>query len=258
MMTKLKSSLRKRGDRTKILHLLFCFLLLLISSACQNEEEKMSVLTSPMSSHDLDIRPTLHGSNFHEKRIHMEQIHPVVFIQTSYQNGTGFYISNDHILTAAHVIKGTVLVEFFDEYENAALGHVVGYDQSMDIALIKVLSFEQSPAPMSFSEDFPDIDDSVYLHFMDREEQGIITDVDKEIFISQNIQDSLITINIPVKQGQSGSPVTDSSSRVIGLVTARSLIDDEKTFVVPITEVIDSINEWIENPLQPKEVLNLY
>src|SRR4029077_9090758 len=64
----------------------------------------------------------------------------VVQIETNQGLGTGFvYDSDGHILTAAHVVEGagnTVTVRLADG--STRTGHVVGADQSTDVAVVKI------------------------------------------------------------------------------------------------------------------------
>ncbi|AOM81766.1 S1 family peptidase [Salisediminibacterium beveridgei] len=247
-----------QGTKTKCFISMIVFTLLFFMAACQNEPDQKNAIFAPMNNYELELRESIVESQFYRERIPKELLHPVVSIQSTHQNGTGFYISDHHIVTAGHVVQGSVLITFFNEHDDSAYGHVIGFDRSRDIALIKVIGKEQTPSPMTFSKAYPETGDAVVLHSAKEKVQGEVTNVDKQIEIAQNIQDSLITINIPVQQGQSGSPVTDSENLVIGFVTARSLIDDETTFVMPMTELIESVNEWIDSPLSPNQILTKY
>lgn len=253
-----KYPITPQGTKTKLLISLIMFILLFFIAACQNEPEQKNAVLAPMSIHELELRESIDESQLYRERTPKELLHPVVSIQSTHQNGTGFYISDHHIVTAGHVVQGSVLITFINQHEDSAYGHVIGFDRSRDIALIKVIDKAQTPSPMTFSTAYPETGDAVVLHSAEHKVQGEVTNVDKQIEIAQNIQDSLITINIPVQQGQSGSPVTDSENMVIGFVTARSLIDDETTFVMPMTELIESVNEWIDSPLSPNQILNKY
>ena len=247
------------GHHQKFLWRIFSVLLLLLFiSACQGSD------VTEREGHPLPLRMMELPQKYFPEKSPFAEAHqpepienPLVNIYTSTKNGKGFYINDRYLLTAAHVISGDILVEIENEHGHRVYGHVKGYDPKMDVALIKSLHSQPS-VPLSITKETPRLYEHVALHTNDGPRQGTISELETEIEILTRVQNHLFTVEIPVQLGQSGSPVINCNQEVLGMVTARSLINDQITFVVPSHLFYENVHKWMESPLSPSELIKKY
>jgi S1-C subfamily serine protease len=151
------------------------------------------------------------------------------------QEGSGWVVAPERVVTNAHVVAGTAS-------ENVRIGgegrsydaHVVVFDPKRDLA---VLSVPGLPAPSSrqgaslqrsggavvagFPLNGPFRLDSARV-------RDVLTATGADIYGSPGVVRQVYSLYARVQPGNSGGPLLNSSGAVVGIVFARSL-DDEKT-----------------------------
>ena len=181
-------------------------------------------------------------------------------------SGSGFFVKHGQIATNYHVIKGSVrgtarLVGTNREYA------IIGYtaiDPERDLAILKVRAFGVEPLVLGDSEKV-DRGESVYaigspLVFVNVVSDGQISSiqwVESTRKLLNNISDvrgnntsqKLFMMTVPISEGNSGGPVLNGKSEVIGISVASAgqtisqpVIDKESKKIVPerYVEVPDS------------------
>lgn len=145
----------------------------------------------------------------------------VVYIETTDGSGSGFVIeSNGYILTNAHVVQGvsSAKVIFSDSSELSAL--VVGRDENIDLALLKVEKLNIKKATLGDSDSVKQGDEIFTLGYP----FGIKGDVSfKEGTISRKLNSgdkTYLEISADIHPGNSGGPLVNRYGQVIGISTA--------------------------------------
>ena len=137
--------------------------------------------------------------------------------------GTGFAVSQNHVLTCAHVIEGMSEISI-SSFEGRYRAEPVVIDQRNDIALLRVM---ESPTlkPVSFKKGFGcDLGESVVaLGFPLSGFAGggvHVTQGGVSALFGLHNDSSLLQFTAAIQPGSSGSPLFDSSGAVVGLVTS--------------------------------------
>lgn len=144
-----------------------------------------------------------------------------VHIETSKSIGSGMLIDEEgYILTNAHVVHGedVAKVKLIDGTFHSAL--VVGRDEIIDVALLKISGGSFSYVELGDSEEIRQGDNVFTLGFP----FGLQSDVSfKEGTVSRRISDGDITFietSAQIHPGNSGGPLVDQYGNVVGVNTA--------------------------------------
>ena len=174
--------------------------------------------------------------------------------------GTGIVISkNGYIVTNYHVIEksSSISVKLYgsDETINATL---VGYSEVDDIAVLKILANDLSPATFAKSDSCR-VGDKVYAIGTPEGEiygwsvtQGIISCPDREILIYDNEGILIKKMNVvqtdaSVNQGNSGGPLVNARGEVVGIITLKLSGSAGMGFAIPSDGAIKDIEAIITN-----------
>ena len=175
-------------------------------------------------------------------------------------SGSGFIISEDgYILTNYHVIDGydTVTVATYDDetYEAA----VVGYDESNDIAVLKIDAEGLDPVTLGDS-DAVRVGETVYAIGNPLGELtfsltgGIISALARNIQTESGTSMSLIQTDCAINSGNSGGALFNTRGEVIGITNAKYSASgsqeaeiDNIGFAIPINSVKRIVSSIIEN-----------
>ena len=143
----------------------------------------------------------------------------VVVVYTETGVGSGFFISENRIITNAHVVGNSKAVTI-DLYSGLKVpGTVIKTDPNIDLALISV---DTTAAPLPVSSDKLNIGQEVYAIGAPRDmpytmTKGIISALDRKIG-----QNTYIQIDASVNSGNSGGPLLDENGKVIGIITLKA------------------------------------
>lgn len=178
---------------------------------------------------------------------------------SSVVSGSGFVISEDgYILTNYHVIEYAdrygydLSVMFSDGTEYAA--SIVGYDESNDVAVIKIDASGLNPVAFADSDSMS-VGDTIYLvgnplgELTYSMSSGIISATNRMIATDAATEINMFQVDAAVNEGNSGGPVYNQYGEVLGIVTAKYTDTGVEGlgFAIPINDVLDMVTQLIEN-----------
>ena len=160
------------------------------------------------------------------------------------QEGTGWVLAKDRVVTNAHVVAAeqTVFVQI------AGVGRrykaqVVLFDPRRDIAILAVPGLPAKPLErgptlgrnasalvIGFPLDGP-------LRVESARVRAVIHANGRDIFGNGNVTREIYSLYAKVLPGNSGGPLLDEDGRVVGVIFARSTVDDSTGYALTLAEV---------------------
>jgi S1-C subfamily serine protease len=160
------------------------------------------------------------------------------------QEGSGWVVAPERVVTNAHVVSGTqaesVQIQGVGRSYDA---HVVVFDPERDLA---VLSVPGLPAPTStLGTDLQRSDGAVVAGFpldgpysLDSARvRDVLTATGDDIYGRPGVSRQVYSLYAEVQPGNSGGPLLSPSGAVVGVVFARSLDDPETGYALTLDEV---------------------
>lgn len=181
------------------------------------------------------------------------------FQSTSAASGSGFIISDDgYILTNFHVIEdsSSISVSMYngDSYDAT----LIGYDESNDIAVLKIDAEGLAPVIIGDSDQL-NVGDSVIAIGNPLGEltftltSGTISAKDREVTFSNNTTMNLLQTDCAINSGNSGGALFNLYGEVIGVTNAKygsasnsSASIDNIGFAIPINSIMQIVESIIE------------
>ena len=181
------------------------------------------------------------------------------FQTTSAASGSGFIISTDgYILTNHHVIDDadSITVSLFDgtTYDAA----LIGYDESNDIAVLKVDAENLSPVILGDSDQL-NVGDQVLAIGNPLGEltfsltSGLVSAMDRKVTLSSTVTMNLIQTDCAINSGNSGGALFNLYGEVIGVTNAKYSSSssseasiDNIGFAIPINSIRSIVESIIE------------
>lgn len=210
------------------------------------------------------------GEELTEAEIYAANVNSTVGITTSvttnyygYQTeaeaaGSGFIISSDgYILTNYHVVEGANSIKITTYSNETYDAELIGYDESNDIAVLKVSAKDLTPVVLGDSDQL-NVGDSVVaignplgqLSFSLT--SGSVSALNRDVTI-ENMSMSLIQTDCAINSGNSGGALFNSYGEVIGITNAKysgssgtSAAIENIGFAIPINSVRDIVTSIIE------------
>lgn len=174
-------------------------------------------------------------------------------------SGSGFIISEDgYVLTNFHVIDDSdeVTVKTYngDSYD----AEVIGYDESNDIAVLKIEAEDLRPVTIGDSDALRVGDDVLAIGNPLGEltfslTKGIVSAVGRDVTVETGITMSLIQTDCAINSGNSGGALFNMKGEVIGITNAKysssasSASIDNIGFAIPINSLTRIYSSIIEN-----------
>ncbi|MGX1159583.1 colicin V production protein [Arthrobacter sp. SLBN-100] len=159
------------------------------------------------------------------------------------QTGTGFVVSEDRVVTNAHVVAGVSepVVEMPDG--GAMPGRVVYFDTQHDLAVLAVEDLPVQPLPLS--TDLPNGSPAAfagYPHggpFQSRPAtiQDITTVLVPDIYGSNPSPEEIYRLAGNVQPGNSGGPLLTTEGQVAGVIFAKATSDAEMGFAITMDDL---------------------
>ena len=159
------------------------------------------------------------------------------------QTGTGFVVSEDRVVTNAHVVAGVSepVVEMPDG--GAMPGRVVYFDTKHDLAVLAVEDLPVQPLPLS--TDLPNGSPAAfagYPHggpFQSRPAtiQDITTVLVPDIYGSNPSPEEIYRLAGNVQPGNSGGPLLTTEGQVAGVIFAKATSDAEMGFTITMDDL---------------------
>ena len=174
-------------------------------------------------------------------------------------SGSGFILTEDgYILTNEHVIEDsdTITVTLYDGSSYDA--ELIGYDESNDIAVLKVEAQDLSPVVIGNSDNI-NVGDPVVAIGNPLGERtfsltgGRVSALDREITMSSGVTMDLMQTDCAINSGNSGGALFNLHGEVIGITNAKysgnsssSASIDNIGFAIPINQVMGIVQSIIE------------
>ncbi len=192
------------------------------------------------------------------------------FQTTSAASGSGFIVTDDgYILTNYHVVEGsdsiTVSLYNGDTYDAS----LIGYDESNDLAILKIEAEELAPVILGDSDNL-NVGDSVVAIGNPLGEltfsltSGSISAKDREVTISNSLTMNLLQTDCAINSGNSGGALFNLYGEVIGITNAKysssSSSDasiDNIGFAIPINDIRSIVESIIEKGYFSKPYLGV-
>ena len=177
---------------------------------------------------------------------------------TSAASGSGFIISDDgYILTNFHVIEDSnaITVTFYDGSSKQA--QLIGYDESNDIAVLKIDAEGLSPVVLGDSENL-NVGDTVAAIGNPLGELtfsltvGAVSALDREITTSTGVTMRLMQTDCAINSGNSGGALFNLYGEVIGITNAKYSSSgseasiDNIGFAIPVNHIRSIVESIIE------------
>ncbi|MBQ9662243.1 MAG: trypsin-like peptidase domain-containing protein [Oscillospiraceae bacterium] len=176
-------------------------------------------------------------------------------------SGSGFIISEDgYILTNYHVIEDseTVTVATYDNETYEA--EVIGYDESNDIAVVKIDAENLTPVTLGDSDTLR-VGDTVYAIGNPLGEltfsltHGLVSALSRDVKLGSGSTMSLIQTDCAINSGNSGGALFNIYGEVVGITNAKYSSSgysseaeiDNIGFAIPINNVKKIVMSIIEN-----------
>ena len=181
-----------------------------------------------------------------------------IFSQERYVEGvgSGVVVSEDgYILTNSHVISNgqadAIQVVFSDK--ETIEGKVVWYDESLDLAIVKVEKNGLTTVEMGDSDKVAVGDKAIAignplgLDLQSTLTSGYISGLNRSITLeTQSTMDGLIQTDAAINGGNSGGALLNSKGELIGINTAKASAGEGIGFAIPINtakSIVDGIKE---------------
>lgn len=180
------------------------------------------------------------------------------FQTTSAASGSGFILTADgYILTNFHVIESSssISVTLYDGTSYDAV--LVGYDESNDIAVLKIDASDLSPVVLGDSDNLNVGDDVIAIGNPLGEltfslTAGAVSALDREITLSSGVMMNLIQTDCAINSGNSGGALFNLYGEVIGITNAKYSSSgteasiDNIGFAIPINHIRSLVDSIIE------------
>ena len=184
-------------------------------------------------------------------------------------SGSGFVLTADgYILTNYHVIEdaNAVSVTTFDNTSYKA--KVVGYDESNDIAVLKIDAKDLQPVVLGDSSALT-VGETVAAIGNPLGEltfsltHGIVSALDREITLSSGTTMTLIQTDTAINSGNSGGPLFNMYGEVVGITNAKFSSSssgasiDNIGFAIPVNQVKNIVSSIMVNGYVVKPYLGV-
>lgn len=235
----------------------------------KNNDDDSTLLVSGREGSALNVAVVNNGEKLSASEIYTANVNSTVGITTSINtnyfgykttaaaSGSGFIItSNGYIVTNYHVIEDASEIKV-TTYDNESYeAELVGYDESNDIAVLKIDETGLTPVVLGDSEQM-NVGDSVVAIGNPLGEltfsltTGSVSALNRKITIN-NTAMNLIQTDCAINSGNSGGALFNSYGEVIGITNAKysggssSASIDNIGFAIPIDSVRGIITSIIE------------
>ncbi|MBF1052422.1 MAG: trypsin-like peptidase domain-containing protein [Peptostreptococcus sp.] len=185
--------------------------------------------------------------------------------QITKSSGTGFVVDKrGYILTNSHVVSDgqtkTVKVLFNDGTTTS--GSVVWYDQSLDLAVVKVNKSNLVPAELGDSDQVTVGDIAIAIgnplgtDLRNSVTQGIISGLNRDVSTQSSNMSGLLQTDASINSGNSGGPLLNQDGQVIGINTAKANADN-LGFSIPINTAKTIVEKIVEGKTYVRPTLGI-
>ena len=181
------------------------------------------------------------------------------FQSSSAASGSGFVLTDDgYILTNYHVIEGSNSITVSTYSGETYDAELIGYDESNDIAVLKVEAEDLVPVVLGNSDNL-NVGDSVVAIGNPLGEltftltSGAISAKDRKVTLSSSVTMNLLQTDCAINSGNSGGALFNLYGEVIGVTNAKYSSSssseasiDNIGFAIPINSIMNIVESIIE------------
>ena len=178
---------------------------------------------------------------------------------TSAAAGSGFILTQDgYILTNYHVVEGSNSIKVTTYDGTSYDAQLIGYDESNDIAVLKIDASDLTPVVLGDSDTL-NVGDSVVAIGNPLGEltfsltTGVVSALDRPVTLSTGTTMNLIQTDCAINSGNSGGALFNLYGEVIGITTAKysgttnsGASIEGIGFAIPIDDVMGIISDLID------------
>ena len=179
---------------------------------------------------------------------------------TSAAAGSGFILTQDgYILTNYHVVEGSNSIKVTTYDGTSYDAQLIGYDESNDIAVLKIDASDLTPVVLGDSDTL-NVGDSVVAIGNPLGEltfsltTGVVSALDRPVTLSTGTTMNLIQTDCAINSGNSGGALFNLYGEVIGITNAKysssssssTASIDNIGFAIPINHVLSIVKSIIE------------
>ncbi len=167
------------------------------------------------------------------------------------QEGSGFVVEGNHVVTNAHVVAGGDSVSIEDS-NGTHSGVVVVFDPRTDVAVVRAPGLAGPPLPLETSQQddgtpgatlgFPGSAGGV-MRVHPAAVQDSYPASGRDIYGRAIVERDVYEVRSQVRQGDSGGPFVLPNGRVAGVVFAASTVDGDIGYALTGAEVADEVRE---------------
>ena len=158
--------------------------------------------------------------------------------------GSGFVTAEDYVVTNAHVVAGTNMVQL-DTVLGVKEATVVHYNPGADLAVLHSPGLGLDPLPFA-DEQLQRGDDAVVMGFPQSGPfeaapariRGVINIAGPDIYATGRVEREAYTLRGNIRQGNSGGPVLTPEGEVAGVVFGASVDSSETGYALTAREVL--------------------
>lgn len=245
-------------------------------------EKEISYILESRRTAQLEILPVEPGESMTPAQVYAANVNSTVgittaistnfwgFQTTSAASGSGFIISSDgYILTNYHVVEdsSSISVSLYDG--TAYDAQLIGYDESNDIAVLKVDADALPPVILGDSKQL-NVGDSVVAIGNPLGEltfsltAGTVSAKDRKVTLSSTVTMDLIQTDCAINSGNSGGALFNLYGEVIGITNAKyssssasAASIDNIGFAIPIDNILHIVESIIEKGYVSKPYLGV-
>ncbi len=168
----------------------------------------------------------------------------VVTIRTNVGQGTGFLIDDQgHVVTNAHVLSGGKYVNAIDYKQDILEADFIGYDQTLDIALLKIPAEDNylrlaNSDKVQIGEKVIAIGNPLGLQFS--VSQGIVSGVHRP---GPSGLEAYIQTDAALNPGNSGGPLINVQGKVVGINNFKISSGESLGFALESNYIKEAVNE---------------
>lgn len=163
----------------------------------------------------------------------------------------GYIITNKHVIEYAINREAKINVYLSNNMDNPYTATIIGYDSSIDLAVIKINETNLPAIEIGKSSDLKVGQNAVAigtpggLEFMGSVSVGYISGLNRELTID-SMRMNLIQTDTAINPGNSGGALVDNEGKLIGITNAKLVSEDFEGmgFAIPVdkvTEICDRI-----------------
>ena len=171
-------------------------------------------------------------------------------------SGTGFYVNNTDLVTAAHVVEGCTSLWLDD----GSLLRLVGIDKQSDLAVLA--SDRRSADWLAIgAATSPELGEPVYALGYPLADTALMADQGLSVtggnissLPRSNGPEARVMLSAPIQPGNSGGPLLNRAGQVVGVVVAtanaeyflqtQGLVPQNMNFAVPTTALVDFLDSF--------------